>query len=745
MPIISPEGKPLPCVIYCHGNSGSRADASEAAIILLPSNITVFALDFSGSGLSGGEHVTLGWNEKDDLKSVVEYLRRDGHISSIGLWGRSMGAVTSLLYGAQDPSIAGIVLDSPFSNLVDLMMEVAGTNAIRLPKFTLKFAIQFMRRSVLKKAKFDIMELDTIKVARRCFVPLLLGHAVDDDFIQPHHSNRIFDAYMVKLDYAYLRLCCSIDQTRVLQQGVVAYPAPSSSNLISFELSNGDPCGPGVLASIDDDEYVEYSLDNLADFSESMEDENKMIMEAVKESLKDLETRPSRAEELSSSTKQPESLSGYDSQGSATEQPVPSNESPTTPIVTNGHGSAPELQVADTNKTSAGPPNLIPSANDSENSGASADSNISVENPSSASIDLVDHTKVTVTVIKNPTTNIMNVSTSEWIVAPCRLIPTVPEKTLKLSSSDVIASSRANLLILGTLIDGWSSSSQTPKMLKAVRPTINTQVPQNPCSIYPKNRILQSCNKFPSHLQPQNPVAIVSALKSQHSQSFSCCNSHMPLILLQPLLEEDAKQLLQNPPVPPILSVASSSRAKLLRISIPKHCRDGWFSPYLKTSLILLMENTTSEISLLSSFPVAPVVLASIFTSCRDLFRAPPKSLLICRSEDMDSMAPGIPATLRAFCFFPASFDRISAAETLISSSSSFFQFSISTSLSITAILVPIFCRVSAENRGLVANFLRIKAPESCSSGEFEARSSIANETMSIFIPSKMLPYTHFE
>ncbi|XP_031098084.1 uncharacterized protein LOC116002163 isoform X2 [Ipomoea triloba] len=483
MPIISPEGKALPCVIYCHGNSGSRADASEAAIILLPSNITVFALDFSGSGLSGGEHVTLGWNEKDDLKSVVEYLRRDGNISSIGLWGRSMGAVTSLLYGAQDPSIAGIVLDSPFSNLVDLMMEVAGTNAIRLPKFTLKFAIQFMRRSVLKKAKFDIMELDTIKVARRCFVPLLLGHAVDDDFIQPHHSDRIFDAYMgekniIKFDGDhnsqrpqfyfdsisiffnnvlqppdddtffdippdYFGKVCSVHEVKYsddlltspialsstkdtskqihaqrsissTQQGVVAYPAPSSSNLISFELSNGDPCGPGVLASIDDDEYVEYSLDNLTDFSESMEDENKMIMEAVKESLKDLETRPSRAEELSSSTKQPESLSDHDSQGSATEQPVPSNESATTPIVTNGHGSAPELQVADTNKTSAGPPNLIPSANESENSGASADSNVSVDNLSSASLDLVDHTKVTVTVIKNPTTNIMNGLLRRW-------------------------------------------------------------------------------------------------------------------------------------------------------------------------------------------------------------------------------------------------------------------------------------------------------------------------------------------
>eukprot|EP01018_Ginkgo_biloba_P010893 Gb_02149 [translate_table: standard] len=32
---------------------------------------------------------------KDDLKAVVAFLRADEHISCIGLWGRSMGAVTS--------------------------------------------------------------------------------------------------------------------------------------------------------------------------------------------------------------------------------------------------------------------------------------------------------------------------------------------------------------------------------------------------------------------------------------------------------------------------------------------------------------------------------------------------------------------------------------------------------------------------------------------------------------------------
>ncbi len=44
----------FPCVIYCHGNCGSRVDASDCLDLLLPQSISVFAFDFSGSGLSDG-------------------------------------------------------------------------------------------------------------------------------------------------------------------------------------------------------------------------------------------------------------------------------------------------------------------------------------------------------------------------------------------------------------------------------------------------------------------------------------------------------------------------------------------------------------------------------------------------------------------------------------------------------------------------------------------------------------------
>ncbi|GAB2299002.1 hypothetical protein Dimus_033078 [Dionaea muscipula] len=199
------EDTPLPCVIYCHGNSGCRVDANEAAVILLPSNITLFTLDFSGSGLSDGDFVSLGWHEKDDLGVVVSYLRNNKQVSRIGLWGRSMGAVTSLLYGSEDPSIAGMVLDSAFSTLFDLMMELVDVYKIRLPKFTVKMALKHMRRVIQKKAKFDIMNLDCLEAASKTFIPSLLGHANDDKFIHPHHSDLIHkllagDKNIIKFD-----------------------------------------------------------------------------------------------------------------------------------------------------------------------------------------------------------------------------------------------------------------------------------------------------------------------------------------------------------------------------------------------------------------------------------------------------------------------------------------------------------------------------------------------------------------
>ncbi|PIN15495.1 putative alpha/beta hydrolase [Handroanthus impetiginosus] len=479
MPMICPAGHKRPCVIYCHGNSGCRMDASEVAVILLPLNITVFTLDFSGSGLSGGDHVTLGWNEKDDLRAVVNYLRSDRNVSLIGLWGRSMGAVTSLMYGAEDPSIAGMVLDSPFSDLVDLMMELVDTFKVRLPRFTLKFAIQFMRRAIQKKAKFDIMDLNTIKVAKSCFVPALFGHAIDDDFVQPHHSDRIFDAYVgdkniIKFegDHNSPRPQFYFDSISIFFKNILHPPEdevgstyfdsthdyfgkgrwsmfynlefddelldspvgraatgtedatrelrykrpievesmdsdsyPSSSNMISFELSKSSPHASLVHGLIDNGEYMEYPLDNLTDFPTKVDEEERMLMEAVRESLEDSETKRPFVKQLSSngdnelSKPKPEPKSEQEDSNKLLSEISPKCTRSSEAKAQESCSSS-DISTCNINLLDAG---TMDSSKEEETSGTTSHNDTPSGNQRLSDFDISDRTRVIVKVEKNQT------------------------------------------------------------------------------------------------------------------------------------------------------------------------------------------------------------------------------------------------------------------------------------------------------------------------------------------------------
>jgi len=106
----------MPCIVYAHGNSGNKLEGLVYAEKVLPLGINFCAFDFSGCGNSEGQWVTLGYKERNDLKSVVDYLYKNKNVSCVGLWGRSMGAVSSIFYMAENPgSIHCAVLDSGFA------------------------------------------------------------------------------------------------------------------------------------------------------------------------------------------------------------------------------------------------------------------------------------------------------------------------------------------------------------------------------------------------------------------------------------------------------------------------------------------------------------------------------------------------------------------------------------------------------------------------------------------------------
>jgi pimeloyl-ACP methyl ester carboxylesterase len=187
--------KQLPCVIYLHGNTSSRLEALAYVRLFLPSNITLFCFDTSGSGLSGGEYISLGWWEKEDLKTVIEFLKNTGRVSRIGLWGRSMGAVTALMYAECDPSISGMILDSAFSDLRKLIAYIGGILMPRTPNFVRSTLIWFVKRSVKTRANFNIDDVTPLNHVENITIPAQFIVANGDTFVPPVQGIELYEKY----------------------------------------------------------------------------------------------------------------------------------------------------------------------------------------------------------------------------------------------------------------------------------------------------------------------------------------------------------------------------------------------------------------------------------------------------------------------------------------------------------------------------------------------------------------------
>ena len=184
----------MPVVLYLHGNSSSRLEGLNNLEVLLKNNINLFVIDFPGCGLSEGEYISLGYHEKNDVKIIVDFIENLPGVSKIGIWGRSMGAATTLLYTYKDPRISAICIDSPFENFKRLAEELV-IKQIKLPKFIIDGALKIVQGTVKKKNGLDIYKLKPLENVSNTFQPALFIHAINDELINVEHSINLFNNY----------------------------------------------------------------------------------------------------------------------------------------------------------------------------------------------------------------------------------------------------------------------------------------------------------------------------------------------------------------------------------------------------------------------------------------------------------------------------------------------------------------------------------------------------------------------
>lgn len=130
------------CVLYLHGNGGSRLEGLQHAAHINAEDWTLVVFDFLGCGLSSGDYITLGYKEAEQTEIVISFLRSLNPHIKLCVWGRSMGAVTALRLPPCSEIIC-MILDSPFCNLKEMSMNVRSGFSF-LPRFLKELVFRYI-------------------------------------------------------------------------------------------------------------------------------------------------------------------------------------------------------------------------------------------------------------------------------------------------------------------------------------------------------------------------------------------------------------------------------------------------------------------------------------------------------------------------------------------------------------------------------------------------------------------------
>lgn len=154
-------------ILYLHGSGGSKLDSLPMLDSLPKHKYALAAMDFAGCGNSQFEQLTYGHHEAEDVKIFLEEVKRIVGVKSVTLWGRSMGAVTAIMFAHRYQALVqGLILDGPFRRLEGVVYRVARETMPQIPKPFLDGFLFLLKRKVNSQLNlgFCLFEFDYVRL-----------------------------------------------------------------------------------------------------------------------------------------------------------------------------------------------------------------------------------------------------------------------------------------------------------------------------------------------------------------------------------------------------------------------------------------------------------------------------------------------------------------------------------------------------------------------------------------------------
>jgi fermentation-respiration switch protein FrsA (DUF1100 family) len=172
------------------GHRGAKHELLGIGSNLWRAGDNVLLFDFRGRGESDVAPGSLAHNELHDARAALRFVQERLPDAKIGVIGYSMGAAIAILTAAADSSIRGVVADSPFATIRDLLTHAYQQR--RLPSRLILELSDALNRWRYGYPFEAVRPIDVVPmIAPR---PLLIIHGTADTVIPSEHAERLYAA-----------------------------------------------------------------------------------------------------------------------------------------------------------------------------------------------------------------------------------------------------------------------------------------------------------------------------------------------------------------------------------------------------------------------------------------------------------------------------------------------------------------------------------------------------------------------
>lgn len=179
-------------VITVHGYTSEGINMSSYAKKYYDNGYNVLIPDLRSHGLSEGDYIGMGWDDRLDIISWINYILNEDPNADIVLHGISMGAATVLMTSGEEiPSnVKVIIADCGYTSVWDEFAYQLD-DLFSLPEFPILNVSSIISKI---RAGYFLGEASSIEQVKKSKTPILYIHGDQDDFVPYYMMEELYNA-----------------------------------------------------------------------------------------------------------------------------------------------------------------------------------------------------------------------------------------------------------------------------------------------------------------------------------------------------------------------------------------------------------------------------------------------------------------------------------------------------------------------------------------------------------------------